>query len=446
MTDWVIRSRRIVTPQGLVDGSVVVRDGRIAEVAKGEVAAPGAERLDATAQVLMPAVVDCHAHINEPGRTEWEGFESATRAAAAGGIGTLVDMPLNSIPATTSLQALHTKAASAEGHCAIDYGFWGGVIPGNCGELQRMVEAGAVGFKAFLCPSGVDEFPASTRADLEEAMPILARAGVPLLVHAELESAVAADASGEKRAYGAYLRSRPCAWENEAIKLMIDLCRRHRCRVHIVHLSSAEALADIRRAKSDGLPFTVETCPHYLTFTAEEIEAGATHFKCAPPIREAQNREELWAAVKDGTIDFIVSDHSPCTPALKKLDTGDFGEAWGGIAGLQFSLPAVWTGMRGRGMSIERLAQKMCERTADFIGLGRTKGRIARGYDADLVVFDPDAAFSPQPSEVLHRHKLTPYSGRPLHGKVRTTLLRGERIFDEGCFPGAPSGRWVKAG
>ncbi|MBX5482355.1 MAG: allantoinase AllB [Myxococcaceae bacterium] len=444
MSDRVIRSRRIVTPEGLVDGAVIVRDGRIVEVARGEVAGPpGAERIDATAEVVMPAVVDCHAHINEPGRTEWEGFETATRAAAAGGIATVVDMPLNSIPPTTTLSALQTKVAAAEGRCAIDYGFWGGVVPENAGELERMVEAGALGFKAFLCPSGVDEFPQSTRADLDEAMPVLARAGVPLLVHAELENAAPASTGGEPRAYATWLNARPREWENAAVRMMIDLCRAHRCRVHIVHLSSADALTDIRRAREEGLPLTVETCPHYLTFSAEEIDAGATHFKCAPPIREAENRERLWDAVKDGTIDFVVSDHSPCTPALKGLETGDFGAAWGGIAGLQFSLPAVWTGMRARGLGLEWLARVMCERTAAFIGVSRSRGRIAPGLRADLVLFDPDADFTPQPKDVLHRHPLTPWSGRRLYGRVRTTFLAGERIYADGTFPAPPSGRRV---
>lgn len=439
----VVRSRRIVTPEGEVDGVLVVKDGRILEVREGDLpVSPDAERIDVGALAVMPAIVDCHAHINEPGRTEWEGFETATRAAAAGGIATVVDMPLNSIPATTTLEALQLKARTAEGRCAIDYGFWGGVVPGNSGELAPMVEAGALGFKAFLCPSGVDEFEYSRREDLERAMPILAELGVPLLVHAELESPVGEDA-GDPRQYASYLRSRPRRWEDEAIRMMIDLCRQHRCRVHVVHLASADALDDLRRAKAEGLPFTVETCAHYLTFASEEIPDGATHFKCAPPIREQENRERLWEGVRDGTIDFVVSDHSPCTPALKKMEAGDFHGAWGGIAGLQFSLPAVWSGMRRRGLSLTDLTSVMSAKTAAFIGAAKTKGRLAPGCDADFIVFDADGTFVPQPSSVLHRHTVTPYSGRTLHGVVRATYLRGEPIFADGQFPASPGGRRV---
>lgn len=438
--ELVIRSRRIVAPEGMVDGAVVVQDGRILDVVHGEGPAAHA-RVDLAQAALLPAVVDCHAHINEPGRTEWEGFQTATRAAAAGGIAAIVDMPLNSVPATTTLSALETKAGSAAGQCVVDYGFWGGVIPGNANELEPMVAAGALGFKAFLIESGVEEFPHASREDLDAAMPILAKLGVPLLVHAELPvSEVPQDAASARR-YQTYLRSRPPAWEVEAIRMMIDLCRRHRCRVHIVHLAAAEALPDIRRAKEDGLPFTVETCPHYLTFAAEEIPDGATWFKCAPPIRDADNREALWAGLLDGTIDFVVSDHSPCTPALKKLEAGDFAQAWGGIASLQFSLPAVWTGLRARGAGLGSVASLMAERTSAFIGTADRIGRIACGLEANFVAFDPDAVFEPTAADVLHRHPLTPYSGRRLHGRVRTTWLRGQPIFDGGRFPDAPRGR-----
>ncbi len=447
MSDRILRSRRVVLPDGVRPAEVVIRNGLIAEVrdvpAEGSPASEGPV-IDLGELALLPALVDCHAHINEPGRTEWEGFETATRAAAAGGIGMVVDMPLNSIPATTTREALQVKAREAEGHCAVDYGFWGGVVPGNASELEPMVKAGARGFKCFLVHSGVDEFPMATRADLDEAMPVLARLGVPLLVHAELEGPPEAATGADARRYDTYLRSRPATWEVEAIRMMIDLCRKHRCRVHIVHLSAADALADIARAKAEGLPFTVETCPHYLTFCAEEIAEGATHFKCAPPIRGQENRERLWDAVRTGVIDFIVSDHSPCTPVLKRMEEGDFAAAWGGISSIQFSLPAVWAGMRERGLGLRDLVHRMCERTADFAGVGDRRGRIAVGQEANLVVFDPDALVSPAVADVLHRHPLTPYEGRALRGRVVSTLLRGEAVYEQGRFAEGPlKGRWV---
>jgi allantoinase len=441
--EFALRSRRVLLAgaKELAPACLWIRDGKIARVATDLSSFPDVVTpiLDLGNQVILPGIVDTHAHINEPGRTEWEGFETATRAAAAGGITTVIDMPLNSIPATTSLNALETKAASAQGHCAIDYGFWGGVVPGNTSELEPMIQAGAFGFKAFLCPSGVDEFEMARERDLRAAMPILARHGIPRLVHAELESALPA-AAAAPNTYRSYLQSRPPSWEVEAIRLVIRLARETGCRTHIVHLSASDALADLIEARRQGVPITAETCPHYLTFTAESIADGATHFKCAPPIRENANREKLWDALKDGRIEFIVSDHSPCTPALKCLESGDFGKAWGGIAGLQFSLPAVWTEMKARGFSIAELSRLMSQNTARFLGLDSRKGTIAEGLDADLVVLDPDQAFKPESAQVLHRHALTPYTGRELFGRVDRTFVRGHCVYDSGKFEDRPSG------
>jgi len=432
------KSRRVVRPDGVGPGVVVVRDGVIDGVV-GE-APPGITIVDAGTRAISPGVVDCHVHVNEPGRTEWEGFESATRAAAAGGVTTLVDMPLNSIPVTTTRAAFETKLAASEGKCFVDVGFWGGVVPGNSGELPELAAAGVLGCKAFLVHSGIDEFPNATERDLLEAMPVLSDHGLPLLAHAEIDLGAPA-ADPDPRTYRSYLRSRPPVWEDAAIRLLVSLCRRTRCPVHIVHLSSASSIDTLRAAKAEGLPITVETCPHYLCFEAESIPDGATHFKCAPPIRDHENREALWRALFEGVIDFVITDHSPCAPELKLPERGDFQQAWGGIASLQLGLVALWTEAHRRGADIGRLAAWMSDRPAEFIGWGGKKGRIAPGYDADLVIWDPEEDHSPERSELFFRHPISPYLGASLRGRVHQTVLRGVCVYDGKGHPAARAGR-----
>lgn len=440
-----IKSTRTIFPDGTMRPATIVIEGEtIADVFDHSVSPKGTPTLDVGSSVLMPGLVDTHVHINEPGRTEWEGFETATAAAAAGGITTVVDMPLNSIPATTSVSALLTKEASARGHCTIDYGLWGGVIPGNAGELAEMVDRGALGFKAFMIDSGVDEFPMSTEKDLRAAMPILAAKGVPLLVHAELEGSCP-HSGGDPREYRTFLESRPRQWEIDAIRLMIRLSRETGCRVHIVHLSAADAIEDIRRARAEGVKITAETCPHYLYFAAEEIPPGATQFKCTPPIRERENRERLWQGLREGVVDFVVSDHSPCHPRLKKIEEGKFDEAWGGISGLQFGLPVVWTAMKERGFGPETLYRWMSAKPAEFLGL---RHGIARGSPANLTVWNPERTFRLEEKIIRHKHRLTPYADRDLYGVVEKTFVRGHQVFDERVtIPGAKSiGRQVFRG
>jgi allantoinase len=446
--DFQLRGRRVVTAEGVRPASVAVRGGRIDQVLPYERSSAEEEIIDCGDLVVMPGVVDTHVHVNEPGRTDWEGFATATRAAAAGGVTTLVDMPLNSIPATTTPEALAVKLRAAAGQIRVDVGFWGGVVPGNSGELERLWDDGVLGFKAFLVPSGVEEFGPVGEQDLRTALPVLARLGAPLLAHAELPGPIAAaervwDGAGpaELRQYARYLRSRPDAAEVAAIELLLRLCRETGARVHVVHLATAEALPLLRAARTEGLPVTVETCPHYLTFAAEEIALGAVAAKCAPPIRGAAHREQLWQALLDGTIDLVAADHSPSPPDLKHLETGDFRAAWGGIASLQLSLSAVWTEARKRGATLSDLARWMCAAPARLAGLAERKGTIAPGYDADFVVWDPEASFTVEPERLEHRHKLTPYAGRTLHGVVHTTYVRGVAVYDEGDFPGPPTGK-----
>jgi allantoinase len=433
-----IRSTRVVTPGGIVPAVVVFDGDRIAEVAPFEAPVPGV--VEAGNLVVSPGLVDCHVHMNEPGRTEWEGFETATRAAAAGGVTTVVDMPLNSLPVTTTRAAFEAKLEASEGKRYVDVGYWGGVVPGNTAELPELSRAGVLGCKAFLVHSGIDEFPNTTESDLLEAMPALRDSGLPLLAHAELDLGSTVTEKGH-RAYQGYLQSRPPEWENAAIALLIDLCRRTRCPVHIVHLSSAGSIPQLRAAKESGLPVTVETCPHYLCLEAEAIPDGATEFKCAPPIREHENREALWKGLFEGVIDFVITDHSPCSPHLKLPDVGNFHDAWGGIASLSLGLPNVWTEGARRGATLEQLATWMSEGPARFAGLSRTKGRIARGFDADLVVWDPAAEFVVDPARLHFKHKVSPYLGAPLKGRVHRTFLRGHEVFDGTDHPCGPIGK-----
>lgn len=444
--ELVVRGRRVVTPDGIAPASIHIEAGTIKAVRAWDDVGGASivEAIEAGTAVVMPGLVDTHVHINEPGRTDWEGFETATRAAAAGGITTLVDMPLNSIPATTTREALRAKMAAAQGRCRVDVGFWGGVVPGNTGEIASLLDDGVLGFKAFLVPSGVDEFEHVEEADLREALPELARRGAVLLAHAELpgpiEAAVRVWEEDGPDTYDRYLRSRPDAAEIDAIDLLLRLCQETGARIHIVHLATAQALPRLREARRAGLPVTVETCPHYLTFAAEEVPDGAVEIKCAPPIRSRENREGLWQALGAGEIDLIASDHSPSPPERKR---GSFRDAWGGIASLQLALPAVWTGARERGFALVDVARWMSRNPARLAGL-ESKGAILPGFDADLVIWEPETAFQVDPGTLQHRHKLTPYAGRMLHGAVRRTLVRGRTVYDDGDFPGQPAGKLLK--
>ena len=375
----------------------------------------------------MPGIVDTHVHLNEPGRTDWEGFKTGTRAAAAGGVTTLLDMPLNSVPATTTVAALRAKRKAARGECVVNVEFIGGVVPGNAEHIEPLAAAGVRAFKCFLTPSGVDEFPAVGERDLREVFPILLRTGLVLMAHAEDPARLSGSQSASS-AYADYVASRPAEAEHSAISMLVRLMERTPARVHIVHLSSPSSIEIVRRARARGLPISVETCPHYLTFAAEDVPNGATEYKCAPPIRSAAERDGLWEALIDGEIDLVASDHSPCPPELKQTN-GDFFSAWGGIASLQLGLPAVWTGARSRGVNPERIAQWMSAAPAWLVGLDARKGVLAPGYDADVVVWDPDASFVVDAARLLHRHKVTPYAGRELFGAVAATFVGGKLVF-----------------
>ncbi|NGN68102.1 allantoinase AllB [Streptomyces sp. A7024] len=438
--DLVLRSRRVITPEGERPATVTVSGGRIVEVLPYEAETPAAARVeDFGDDVLLPGLVDSHVHVNDPGRTEWEGFYTATRAAAAGGITTLVDMPLNSLPPTTTRRALGIKKDVARPKAHIDVGFWGGAIPGNLNDLKPLHDAGVFGFKCFLSPSGVDEFPELGGEQLEGAIEEIAGFGGLLIVHAEDPHILESAPHTPGRFYNDFLASRPRDAEGQAIALLIDLAKRFNARVHVLHLSSSDALPVIAAAKAEGVQLTVETCPHYLTLTAEEVPDGASEFKCCPPIREAANQDLLWQALAEGTIDCVVTDHSPSTVDLK---TDDFATAWGGISGLQLSLAAMWTEARKRGYDLTDVVRWMSERTSGLVGLDQ-KGAIEAGRDADFAVLEPDTTFTVDAAALQHRNKVTAYHGKTLSGVVKSTWLRGQRIYADGVFT-EPTGRLLE--
>ena len=441
------RSTRVLTPDGLAPAALLVENGRIAAILGWGDAPLGCALRDFGDAVLLPGLVDSHVHINEPGRTEWEGFQTATQAAAAGGVTTLVDMPLNCMPETIDAQALADKRAAANGKTWIDWAAWGGVVRGNAEALLPLARAGVPGFKCFLIHSGIDGFAWVDEADLRIALGKLRGSGLPLLVHAELAGPVNAateklnEADADWRKYSTYLASRPDAAEVNAITLLIRLAEEFQTPIHIVHLASAQALPLLAEARKCGLPITVETCVQYLWFAAEEIPDGATEYKCAPPIRDAANREALWSALARGAIDMVTTDHSPCPPAMKRREEGRWDLAWGGIASLGLALPVLWTAMARRGLSIEKLGAWMAAAPARLAGLSGRKGTLAAGADADFAIFDPDTEWTVTTEHLHFRHKLSPYLGATLRGRVLETWLRGEQIYDGDQFIGQPRGR-----
>ena len=443
-----LKSTQIVINHALVPGQVLIENGKIIEIADyGATLAVTAK--DFGDQIIMPGLVDTHVHINEPGRTEWEGFNTGTQSAAAGGITCVVDMPLNCTPVTTSADALKQKLESLQGKLWIDCGFWGGVIPDSLDDLDELLSAGVLGVKSFTIHSGIDDFPKVEQQHLSQAIDILAKYNVPYLIHAELDKEENKPAEiGDN--YQSFLQSRPKSWENDAIAMMIDLAEKAKAKgvlgkIHIVHLSSAEALPAIKSAQARGLQLSAESCPHYLTLVAENIPDGKTLFKCCPPIREQQNREQLWDGLADGTISFIVSDHSPCTPTLKHIDTGDIENAWGGISSLQFGLSIIWTEAKQRGYSLIDVANWMATEPANFAGLGDRKGKIACGYDADIVIFDPEGTYQIDPKMIKYRHKITPYEGRKVSGIVKQTYVRGQLVYKDNQLTGRPIGMPILA-
>jgi len=441
-------SRRVVTPDGIKTAAVLVQDGRILDVVLSDQLPAQISVKDFGEAVLLPGLVDSHVHINEPGRTEWEGFRTATRAAAAGGYTLLVDMPLNCLPATTTVAALEAKRAAASGQCYVDWMAWGGVVSDNQEHIEGLAAAGVPGFKCFLIHPGIDGFTMVNERELRAALRHLARTGLPLLVHAELPGPVDAAtrrlAGADWSKYTTYLQSRPDEAELSAIQLMISLCREYHFRLHIVHLATSQALDMLRAAKSEGLPVSVETCPHYLHFSSDKIPDGQTLFKCAPPVRSQENREKLWQGLQEGVIDLVATDHSPCPPEMKRIDERNFRSAWGGISSLSLALPVMWSEASGRGFTLIDIARWMAEGPARLAGSEPQKGRIAKNFDADFVVFEPEAEFTATEDRLFYRHRVSPYLGEKLCGVVKATYLRGECVFADGKFPGEPGGRELR--
>jgi allantoinase len=444
-------SNRVVTPDGIQPGAIMVHEGRIASFTPANQIPTNIKIHDFGESVILPGLVDSHVHINDPGRADWEGFETATRAAAAGGYTTLVDMPLNCLPATTTVFALTAKRQAAHKRCWVDWGAWGGVVKDNQAEIESLAAAGVLGFKCFLIHPGIDSFTMVTEAELRAALPHVAQTGLPLLVHAELPAPVdeatrhLQNQNADWTRYATYLQSRPEEAELSAIRLLLSLCREYKFRLHIVHLSASAALPELSAARAEGLPVSIETCPHYLHFCAEEISDGATLCKCAPPIRSRENREKLWQGLKGRIIDLVATDHSPCPPAMKRIEERNFNTAWGGIASLSLALPIMWTEARRRGFTLSDLSRWMSEQPARLAGCTAIKGRIAEGCDADFVIFDPEAEFIVTEDRLHYRYPISPYMGERLQGVVKATYLRGQPVFSAGKFCGEPRGREITA-
>ncbi|HEY2547487.1 MAG TPA: allantoinase AllB [Candidatus Acidoferrum sp.] len=450
MTLQAFISSRVVAPDAIRPAALLVEGERILDVIPPDQIPPRAEIHDFGANAILPGLVDSHVHINDPGRADWEGFDTATRAAAAGGYTLLVDMPLNCLPATTTVAALEAKRASANGRTLVDWMPWGGVVADNQQNIEPLAQAGVPGFKCFLVHPGIDGFTMVTEPQLRAALPHVARTGLPLLIHAELPPAIdsatarLANANADWSLYDTYLQSRPEEAELFAIRMLLSFCREFHFQLHIVHLSAASALPDLRAARAAGLPVTVETCPHYLHFTAETIPRGATLFKCAPPIRSRENCDQLWHALRDKTIDLVATDHSPCPPEMKRQAEGNFRTAWGGIASLSLALPVMHTEAAKRGFALTDIACWMSAAPAKLAGAHSRKGHLAPGLDADFVVFDPEASFLVTEARLHYRHKVSPYLGETLRGEVKATYLRGKKVFAEGQFPGDPIGQELR--
>lgn len=442
-------SKNIVLKDSILDGGILIKNGKITKILPRNILEKMENTVDFKDSYLMPGLIDSHVHLNEPGRTDWEGFETGTKAAAVGGITTIYDMPLNSIPPTTTLDNLRTKVNAAKGKTYVNVGFWGGLVPGNQDELRAMVDAGVVGFKGFLCPSGVDEFPNINRKDMEKAYEKLQTTNATLLFHAEEGCCnnSSEEVTESPFKYSTYLKSRPDALEMNAITMIIECLKKYKVKSHIVHLATAKGLDIIKKAKDAGLPLTVETCHHYLNLHSEEIEDRRTEFKCAPPIRSLANQKLLWNGLTSGIIDMVVSDHSPSTPDLKLLtspndsDYGNFMKAWGGIASLQFGLSLMWSQCKQRGISIHAMNRFVIQHTAKLVGLQKTKGFIAENYDADLVVWNPNDTIQVETNIIQHKNKVTPYLGKTLHGKVIATIVGGEIIYSQETGLAPPCGK-----